>query len=54
MVNQLIGAAVAEKRSALETERYLMERTARGQGSKLERVLAKVPAGRPGTGDELD
>jgi hypothetical protein len=52
-VNQLISAAVAEKLSAIDTERYLLERAARGRVSKFRRVLAKVPAARPTPGDEL-
>ena len=52
-VNQLISAAVAEKLSAIDTERYLMERAARGQEPKFQRVLAKVPAGQPDVGHEL-
>lgn len=53
-VNQLISAAVAEKLLAIDTERYLMERAARGDVSKFQRVLAKVPAGQPDVGDELE
>lgn len=52
-VNQLISAAVAEKLSAIDTERYLLERAARGRVSKFRRVLAKVPAAKPAPGDEL-
>lgn len=53
-INQLISAAVAEKLSAIDTERYLMERAARGRVSKFKRVLAKVPAAKPEPGDELE
>lgn len=53
-INQLISTAVAEKLSAIDTERYLMERAARGRISKFKRVLAKVPAAKPESGDELD
>ncbi|MBM3843548.1 MAG: toxin-antitoxin system HicB family antitoxin [Verrucomicrobia bacterium] len=53
-INQLISAAVAEKISALDTERYLAERAARGRVTKFRRVLAKVPSAQPEAGDELD
>lgn len=53
-INQLISAAVAEKLSAIDTERYLTERAARGRVSKFKRVLAKVPAAKPESGDELE
>lgn len=52
-VNQLISTAVAEKLSAIDTERYLMTRAARGRVTKFRRVLAKVPAAKPEASDEL-
>lgn len=52
-INQLISAAVAEKLSAIDTERYLAERAARGRVSKFKRVLAKVPPAKPASGDEV-
>ena len=52
-VNQLISVAVAEKLSAIDTERYLADRAAKGTVTKFRRVLAKIPAGRPEQGDEL-
>ena len=42
-INQFIVSAVAEKISALETQRYLEERGARGSRDKFLAVLAKVP-----------
>ncbi|MBR2462923.1 MAG: hypothetical protein IKB33_07320 [Spirochaetaceae bacterium] len=42
-INQFIVSAVAEKISALETQRYLEERAARGSRDKFLAVLAKVP-----------
>jgi hypothetical protein len=41
-MNQLITLALAEKVSALKTERYLEERAARGDRAKFEAALAKV------------
>lgn len=54
-INQLIATALAEKMAALMTGEYLGERTARGSGKKLERVLKKVRERRqpPVSGDEL-
>lgn len=46
-INQFIVSAVAEKISALETQRYLEERAARGSRDKFLAVLAKVPAAEP-------
>lgn len=52
-INQFISSAVAEKLSALDTEKLLTERAARGTEAKFRKVLAKVPAVRPERGDEL-
>jgi hypothetical protein len=52
-INQLVTLAVAEKLSALLTEEYIMQRAARGNLEKFERVLAKVPDVAPLPGDEL-
>jgi hypothetical protein len=53
-LNQLINVAVAEKLSALRTERYLQERAARGSVREAERILKRAGAGRPPVkGDEL-
>ena len=46
-INQFIVSAVAEKISALETQRYLEERAARGSRDKFLAVLAKVPDAEP-------
>jgi hypothetical protein len=42
-INQFVASAVAEKLSALDTERYLGERAARGKKVNIKRLLAKVP-----------
>ena len=51
-VNQLISLAVAEKLSAIDTDRYLTERASKASEAKFRRVLAKVPAKKPDGGDE--
>ena len=53
-VNQLISLAVAEKLSAIDTERYLSSRASKGDEAKFRRVLSKVPAGKPESGDEME
>lgn len=52
-MNQLISSAVAEKLSAIDTERYLSERASRASVSKFRRILSKVPKVSPEPGDEL-
>jgi len=52
-VNQLISTAVAEKLSAIDTERYLSDRASRASVAKFRRVLSKVPRVAPDPGDEL-
>lgn len=52
-VNQLITLALAEKLSALMTEDYLEARARRGDRTKFERVLAKVPDVEPEDADRL-
>jgi post-segregation antitoxin (ccd killing protein) len=52
-VNQLISAAIAEKLSAIDTERYLAERGSRASAAQFLAVLAKAPAQPPDPGDEL-
>lgn len=42
-INQFIASAVAEKVSALSTERYLQERAARASAEKFRNALATVP-----------
>ena len=46
-MNQFIASAVAEKVSALATERYLGERAARASAEKFRAALASVPAAAP-------
>jgi hypothetical protein len=52
-INQLISTAVAEKLSAIDTERYLSERASNASVAKFRRVLSKVPRVQPEPGDEL-
>ena len=52
-LNQFIASAVAEKISALTTERYLAERASRGSQAKFKKALSRVPKGQPMAGDEL-
>ena len=52
-INSLIGTAVAEKLSALDTETLLLERARRGSSATFLGVLAKVPSDPPLRGDEL-
>lgn len=42
-INQFIASAVAEKVSALTTEKYIQERANRASKAKFEAVLANVP-----------
>jgi hypothetical protein len=46
-LNQLINVAVAEKLSALRTERYFVERAARANIPKALRILQRAGAGNP-------
>lgn len=52
-INQLISSAVAEKLSALDTEKYLTDRVSRASVSKFLSVMSKVPSTQPDTGDEI-
>jgi len=53
-LNQLINVAVAEKLSALRTERYIAERAARANLPKAIAVLKRAGVGRtPDKGDAL-
>ena len=52
-VNQLISLALAEKLSAIDTERYLSERASRASESKFRRVLSKLPSVTADSGDEI-
>ncbi|MCC7047885.1 MAG: toxin-antitoxin system HicB family antitoxin [Alphaproteobacteria bacterium] len=51
-LNQLINVAVAEKLSAIRTERYWRERAARGDPAKALAVLARAGVGRPPRKDD--
>lgn len=52
-IDQFVALAVAEKISALTTERYLQERARRGNRSNYEAVLSKVPDVEPESHDHL-
>lgn len=53
-INQFINSAVAEKISALETNRYLEERARRGDLRKFKEVLEKIPDKEPESFDKLN
>jgi hypothetical protein len=46
-LNQLINVAVAEKLSALRTEKYFMERASRASAPKALNVLKRAGVGNP-------
>ena len=50
-INQLISSAVSEKVSALLTEEYIQARANRADISKVEQILANVPARDPAPED---
>lgn len=53
-LNQFINVAVAEKLSAVRTERYLAERTARADIPKALEILKRAGVGNPPVkGDEI-
>ena len=53
-LNQLVNTAVAEKLSALRTEKYFRERAARGDIDRALRILDRAGSGvSPLPGDEL-
>ena len=52
-LDQLISAAVAEKLSAIDAERYLRERAERGRKVDIDAILAKVPSVEPEPHDRL-
>jgi hypothetical protein len=53
-LNQFINVAVAEKLSALRTERYFSERDARGDVGRALKILERAGVGNPPRkGDEL-
>ena len=51
-MNQLIASAVAEKISALSTEKYLNERAQRASAEKFRAALAAVPDQAPESFDQ--
>jgi hypothetical protein len=53
-INQFIGTAVAEKLSALMIAEYLEKRAQRGDRTRFEAVLAKIPDVQPELADRLD
>jgi hypothetical protein len=52
-INQFISSAVAEKMSALLTEKYLVQRAARGSEKAFLHSMGKVPEGEPSDEDKL-
>jgi hypothetical protein len=50
-INQLITSALGEKMSALMTVEYLEERAARGDRSRFERAMGRVPDVEPDSED---
>jgi predicted transcriptional regulator len=52
-VNQLVTTAIAEKVSALATERYLNDMAATGSAQAFDTVMANVKNRPPLPGDEL-
>lgn len=52
-VNQLVTTAIAEKVSALATEKYLNAMAAKGSAEVFDTVMIKVKSRPPLPGDEL-
>jgi hypothetical protein len=52
-INQLISLALAEKMSALWTERYVERRAKRGSRAKFRKALVKVANIKPDESDRL-
>jgi hypothetical protein len=52
-VEQFISSAVAEKMSALLTEKYLIERARRGDAQSFFEAMSKVPDVEPEQEDKL-
>lgn len=52
-LNQFINVAVAEKLSALRTERYFEERAKRADLSAFDRFLETAGDAPPGPGDDI-
>jgi hypothetical protein len=53
-MNQLFLTAIAEKLSALETETFLLERSARADEAKFREVLSRVPEGSVDDADRVE
>ncbi len=52
--DQFISTAVAEKMSALLTEKYLEKRALKGSRDKYEKALAQVPDSEPEERDRIE
>ncbi len=52
-INQFVATALAEKMSALTTEKYLSERAEKGSKKKFKTALSKVKNIEPDTSDKL-
>ncbi|PIQ09135.1 MAG: toxin-antitoxin system HicB family antitoxin [Ignavibacteriales bacterium CG18_big_fil_WC_8_21_14_2_50_31_20] len=52
-INQFITSALAKKLSALDTEKYLEDRTLKGSKDKFSKALSKVPDVAPDEYDRL-
>ncbi len=52
-INQFISSAVAEKMSALLTEKYLAKRAQQGDKNAFLKAMAKVPDNEPESFDRL-
>ena len=52
-INQFVATALAEKMSALITEKYLSDRAAKGSKSKFKKALSKVKDVAADENDEL-
>jgi hypothetical protein len=52
-INQFVATALAEKMSALITEKYLSERATKGSKKKFKTALSKVKDVEPDTSDKL-
>ena len=52
-INQFVAAALAEKMSALMTEKYLSERAEKGNKKKFKIALSKIKDNEPDALDKL-
>jgi len=52
-INQFVATALAEKMSALVTEKYLSERASRGTKKKFKSALSKIKNITPNKNDTL-